>query len=275
MKPELGDIHHIRSVVEQVWSESVLGEYVKTQEHALYNTAVFDLFGLHAVQMGCAKENLLENSRIPNRHIASDYETPLSDLRCDDDFLPFAENSMDLLLLPHRLEFSERPHQTLREADRVMMPDGHVIISGFNPWSSWGLKFVFKKILHRYFFKRHDWYPEDIYPWHAQLISLRRLKDWLALLGFEVISVKKACHVPPFNSEKLHRRFTWIDRLCQNTLSRVGCNQFGGVYFVVAKKRVPGVTPLKPKWKAAHLAEGLIPRPNRSKTHQNKQSDNQ
>ena len=166
---------------QEAWLTSTLGQYLQAKEQALYDQAVVDLFGFNALQMGCAQMELLRNSRIPNRYLASEFtltdtiDGAKNHLSCSDDFLPFAEASIDLLLLPHRLEFSERPHQTLREAARVMMPDGHLLISGFNHLSSWGATAGFKKVFSR----------NLAYPWNGNFIGLTRLKDWLALLGFE------------------------------------------------------------------------------------------
>lgn len=273
---------------EYAWQQTVAGAYAQESEQLLYDETVFDLFGFNALQMGSVASDLLRNARIPHLYTASDYmvnddlvhesgyaDTDFgeSDLLCEDDFLPFAAMSVDLLLLPHRLEFSERPHQTLREAERVIVPEGHLIISGFNPVSTWGIKFFVKKVIHRVFFKKRGEYPEKMYPWNAHLISLGRLKDWLALLGFEVVSVKKTCHIPPFNSEKLHSRFSFMDRLCKKSLGYLGCHRFGGVYFVVAKKRVHGVTPLKPKWKTPKMPTVLIPRPSSRQSNSNKQKE--
>ncbi len=226
---------------------------MQAKESALYDHAVSDLFGFNALQVGGLHTDLLENSRMPNRYKAQAPSSEVlfaqdlhADLVCTDDFLPFAEMSLDLLLLPHRLEFSERPHQTLREAARVMMPDGHLIISGFNPLSAWGacafLKKLFSKQVH--------------YPWQGNFIGLNRLKDWLALLGFEVLSVQSCCHVPPVESLAWHKRMRFMD-----SLGRHAWSGFGGVYFIVAKKRVPGMTPIRPNWKQAASSNILAVRP--------------
>ncbi len=252
------------AAAQKDWMLTVAGEYVLEHEQKMYDKAVFDLFGCNALQMGNAASDFLDNSRIPNRYLASDYDIEDNDLQCEDDFLPFSDLSLDLLLLPHRLEFSERPHQTLREAERVMMPEGHLIISGYNPIGFWGVKALFKKIMYRTFVRKHGGYPQKMYPWHGSFIPLARLKDWLSLLDFEVLSVEIGCHIPPFKSQNLHNKFAWLDRLCKKSLGYLGCNRFGGVYFVVAKKRVPGMTPLKPKWNAPSIPKVLMPRPSHS-----------
>lgn len=237
------------------WIQSTAGQYLQAREQALYDQAVFDLFGFNALQMGCLQMDLLRNSRIPNRYKSSDFSVkPLADkefpdtlferhLNCCDDFLPFSDMSLDLLLLPHRLEFSERPHQTLREAARVMMPEGHLLISGFNPISTWGATSSLNKIFSN----------ETNYPWNGNFIGLTRLKDWLALLGLEVVSVEMCCHIPPLEQPAWHKRLSFMDKVGENY-----CPRLGGVYFVVAKKRVVGMTPIKPNWKPLPLKSPLI-----------------
>ena len=241
------------------WFDTASGRYLQLQEQGLYDQAVVDLFGFNALQMGCPQMDLLRNSRIPHRYKSSDFPDASikTDLQCCDDFLPFADSSLDLLLLPHRLEFSERPHQTLREAERVMMPEGHLLISGFNPFSLWGLVLVFKNIF-------SGRCRSKTFPWNSRFIGLTRLKDWLTLLGFEVVSVEICCHIPPFEQEDWQRRFNFMDKIGSRWLSFMG-----GVYFVVAKKRVAGMTPLKPNWKTPSLQSSLVPRPTQRKPSQN------
>ncbi len=244
---------------------SIAGQYLQTQEHSLYDHAVFHLFGFNAVQMGCLQMDLLSNSRMPNRYKLADAMDNSAgahfsgqqfdyDVAGSDDFLPFAEMSLDLLLLPHRLEFSPRPHQTLREASRVMMPDGHLLISGFNPHSAWGLTSALKKIL----------FKQASYPWHGNFIALPRLKDWLTLLGFEVVSVTMCGHIPPFEQAAWHQRFAFMDKISERC-----CTKLGGVYFIVAKKRVVGMTPIKPNWKTP-LKSSLIAVQPKTKPSQSK-----
>ncbi len=237
------------------WLASNTGEYLKAKEQELYDQAVVDLFGFNALQMGYAQMALLRNSRIPNRFVASEFtiDAAQSQLSCNDDFLPFSDMSIDLLLLPHRLEFSERPHQTLREAERVLLPDGHLVISGFNHLSLWGAAAGFKKVISK----------NSSYPWNGKFIGLTRLKDWLALLGFEVVSVEMCCHIPPFEQQSWHKRFSFFDKVSSRR-----CAMLGGVYFIVAKKRVVGMMPIKPSWKLSPLKSTLMPSPTQSKPTQ-------
>ena len=128
-------------------------------------------------------------------------------------YLPVASQTLDLLLLPHVLEFSAHPHQILREAERVLMPEGSLIISGFNPYSLWGLWRMLP-------------YNDREYPWCGRFISLSRIKDWLALLGLEVVGGRMCCYEPPFRQEPCSESSTsW------KTLETAGGRMAGGVYF--------------------------------------------
>lgn len=244
---------------EHQWLNSELGRYLQQEEQALYDQAVVDLFGFNALQVGCLQMDLLRHSRIANRFKSTEsvLSPEFTHLYCNDDFLPIADASLDVLILPHRLEFSERPHQTLREAERVMMPEGHLLISGFNPLSLWGVALFFRNLLHKH------GVTVKSFPWSGSFIGLGRLKDWLALLGFEVVSVQMCCHIPPFEQASWHHRFGFMHQLGMKWLSAIG-----GVYFIVAKKRVPGMTPLKPSWKKAPVTAPLVARPTQRKPSQ-------
>ncbi len=240
------------------WFSTSAGQYLLEKEQVLFDEAVFDLFGFNALQMGYLHANFLRNSRIPNHFLASQEASSAlpHHLCCQDDFLPLADMSLDLLLLPHCLEFSERPHQTLREAARVIVHEGHLLISGFNPMSSWGAAARFKRLRAK----------TILYPWGGKFIGLARLKDWLTLLGFEVVSVDMTCFTPPFEQASWQQRFACMDKIGPR-FSRV----LGGVYFIVAKKRVVGMTPIKPHWKASSLKVGLAVRQPKSHTTQSEQ----
>jgi SAM-dependent methyltransferase len=149
--------------------------------------------------------------------------------------LPFAENSLDLLILPHSLELSPDPHATLREAERVLMPEGKLIICGFNPLSLWGFK---QKRSHLY--SRLNF--GDLYlPEAGEMIAYRRLRDWLRLLNFDVEPGHFGCYRPAVRSAGLLQRFAWIDKLGERYWPI-----FGAVYFVVAVKRVRGMRMISP-----------------------------
>jgi len=143
--------------------------------------------------------------------------------------LPVVSSSIDLVLLPHVLEFAENPHQILREVERVLVPDGHVVVACFNPMSLWGM--------------RHSFGKSRTYPWRGRFIHILRLKDWLALLGFEMAGGAMGCYAPPCVSQK------WLDRF--KFMDAAGDRWWpfsGAVTFLHAIKRVRGMRIITPQW---------------------------
>ncbi|MBC7755202.1 MAG: methyltransferase domain-containing protein [Bdellovibrio sp.] len=226
---------------QRVWLESTLGRYVLAHEQAMFDAVVSDIFGFNALQLGLLHLNALKSSRIPNVMRVGNRE---GDALCESDYLPFAESCIDLICLPHVLEFSRNPHQTLREAERVLVPEGHLILTGFNPISAWGLK--------QTLFKESNGSQGDNYPWQGHFFTLSRIRDWLALLGLEFVSGSMHAYEPPFNDEKWLKRFN-----CMDTMGEKWWPMLGGIYFIVAKKRVVNITLLKPNWKKRLLPQSL------------------
>ena len=216
----------IRPVLIDDWIETPLGQYLLEREQDYFDRAVADVFGYNAFQLGMPQVALLRASRIPLRaRIAPEGGV---DMRADFRDLALASASADLVVLPHVLEFAEHPHQILREVARVLMPEGHVVLSGFNPLSLWGWRRIFN---------RGD------YPWSGSFITLMRVKDWLALLGFEVIGGQMACYAPPSRQQKWLERFKFMEAAGDRWWPIAG-----GVYFLQAVKRVRGVRLIMPKW---------------------------
>ena len=123
------------------WLSGPLGQYLVAREQSFFDGVVADVFGYNAFQLGMPEVDLLRASRMPMRcRVGRDASAPL---KADFQELPIAGNSADLVLLPHTLEFTDYPHQILREVARVLRPEGHVIIAGFNPWSLWGARRFF------------------------------------------------------------------------------------------------------------------------------------
>ena len=230
------------------WLETSLGLYIQKNEQRLFDQAVSDIFGFNAIQIGMSQLDYLQNSRIP--HVLK-LDSSRGNVLCDTHQLPIASSTIDLILLPHCLEFSNEPHQTLREAERVLVPEGHIIISGFNPLSVWGLRRLLSKKCN--------------YPWYGHFITLLRIKDWLALLGMELVSVQMTSYVPPFSKPGWLNRFDFLDGFGEKW-----CPMLGGCYFIVAKKRVIGMRMIKPTWSKSRLKAGLVSVPSQKTDHQKK-----
>lgn len=209
------------------WFATPLGQYLLTRERAYIDKTVSDIFGYNALQVGLPAIDLLSANRMPLRARAD--RSSAASLRADGTELPITSASVDLVLLPHVLEFSENPHQILREVERVLVPDGHLVVTCFNPMSLWGM--------------RHSFGKRDAYPWRGRFVHILRLKDWLALLGFEMAGGAMGCYVPPCTSQK------WLDRF--KFMDAAGDRWWpfsGAVTFLHAIKRVRGMRIITPQW---------------------------
>lgn len=195
---------------------------------------VADLFGYHAVQVGLPECSFLRANRIPYRIHCARYGDCA--VLADADALPFATGSLDLVLLPHVLEFSAQPHQVLREVERVLMPEGSVIISGFNPFSLWGLQRLAAR-------------RGGSFPWRGQYLSVRRIKDWLALLGFDTQAGSFGCYAPPFTQARWLERWRFMDKAGDRWWPICG-----GAYIIQGIKRVHGMRLITPNWRDARAA---------------------
>lgn len=220
----------------RTWFESELGIYLLKREQAWFDLVAADLFGFHAMQLGQCGVDCLRTNRMPHRFCGS---VDTGHLLCLPEHLPIATSSLDLLTLPHVLEFSPDPHQLLREAERVLRPEGRLLIAGFNPMSLWGLRRRMRR-------QTTEW------PWHGHFIHLARLKDWLSLLGFEMAGGRMACYAPPFASGKWIERFAFLEDAGDRWWA-LG----GGIYLIHAVKKVHGMRLIAPKWDGQWL-----PRPN-------------
>lgn len=219
------------------WFATEQGGYMLMREQAYFDHTLSDIFGYNALQLGLPEQDFLRGNRIPFRFNAGNQAGNAVRLCCSE--LPFDSDCLDLVVLPHVLEFAEQPHQVLRDVVRTLRPEGSLIISGLNPRSLWGL--------HRSLGRRQG------YPWQGQFISLPRLNDWLALLGLEVVSVSFVGYALPFKQKK------WLDRCAfMETTGGRWWKMRGGVYFLHAVKRVQGMRLIKPKWNAS-LVSKLLP----------------
>jgi SAM-dependent methyltransferase len=222
----------------QDWFQTPLGQYLLDKERAYLDDVTPDIFGFHAIQLGMPGVDLLRENRITHKLRVA--QTGAPDLRANCDELPIATQSIDLVLLPHVLEFAEEPHAVLREVDRVMMPEGRLVIVGFNPWSLWGLRSALG-------------YSREEPPWNGRFLSLLRVKDWLALLGFDVSAGRLIAYAPPFDSEKLRRRFGFMEPAGDRWWA-VG----GAVYMLQAIKRVRGMRLITPAWQEKSAREKAL-----------------
>jgi len=230
----------------QTWYQTPTGQRLQELERQQLEQVLPDLFGYHLVQIGyVGQADLTAASRISHRVLMSADDRTLPEHAIqfcgESSRLPIATDSVDVVVLPHVLEFSPYPHEVLREVDRILVPEGHVIILTFNPFSFWnGWRWTY------------SWGRKI--PWCGKFLSATRLRDWLALLGFDMVQQQGYGFMTPGNTLSLEDR---LERIGQRFLSFAG-----GSLLLVAKKRVTTLTPIRPGWRQRHkarwVAGGLV-----------------
>lgn len=235
------------------WLRTPPGRYLLSWEQERVDHAVADVFGFHALQVGLPELDGLRANRMPHRWVASDacvehhpIEMPPPDderittqalqmpvaLHCEPEALPFPDQSLDLVLLPHTLELADDPHRALAEVSRVLRPEGRAVIVGLNPASLWSLRQRLGRIRRGLAMGSRPLYL----PRAGEFIGHWRLRDWLRLLDFDIETGGFGCYRPPLSSERWLARFGWME---------AGGSRwwpvFGAVYFIVAVKRVRGM----------------------------------
>ena len=219
------------------WLDTPQGRYVAAWEKAQFSGMVANAFGYHAIQIGLPHWDLLQANRIPFKArvaIEADQTGIPPMVIAEPENLPFDTQSIDLVVLPHGLECASNPHQVLREIERVLVPEGRVVISGFNPWSLWGARERLPAL-------------DPLVPVPAPLqVSLPRLKDWFKLLSFELDRGRFGCYAPPSFTDAWLARWAFMEKAGDRWWPICGA-----VYMVSAVKRVAGARLVGPSWKRA------------------------
>jgi SAM-dependent methyltransferase len=223
----------------RAWFTRIPGRWFQAEERAQLAKILPNLFGYHLLQIGdLYSKGCLNTTRIPHCMVVDvELQNPppareraRSGVQGAAECLPVATDYLDVVLLPHTLEFTEHPHQVLREVERILIPEGHVVILGFNPWSLWML---WRLAL--------GWRGRP--PWCGRFIGQTRLRDWLQLLGFDIVSCQRYFYRPPLNHKGIMKRLRFLDYLGQRWWPVLGAG-----YVMMAKKRVATLTPLKTRW---------------------------
>ncbi|WP_440904271.1 class I SAM-dependent methyltransferase [Catenovulum sp. SX2] len=227
MKPALQDL---LLDIPTSWNDIPQGGFVKKQVERHLNQWWPTVFGYHLLKVGSLSAEI-DSLACPIKHQVN--VATLGDRQgvvADIHHLPFKENSVDAVLLSHTLDYTHDPHQILREAHRVLVANGYLFITGFNPMSLAGL---FKILPGR----KHSALKQ------ARFFSTNRIGDWLNLLGCEVVNDQRFIY-GPLGHQPRHFHNRWLPAITHQYLQR-----FGAVYLLVARKRELPLTPIKPKWK--------------------------
>lgn len=229
----------------QHWQQTPLARELMSLEGAQINSSLNDLFGYHLMELNsiATPASFLQS---PINHcfrlspIAGNDAQALAELEC----LPLENESVDVAVLHHTLDFAQNPHQVLREVNRVLIARGTLIIVGFNPVSLQGLwRFVAQWCSASSFWKRNS-------------LRAGRVVDWMRLLDCDVVDLKRGFYRPPFNSDRVLSALRFCDVLGKRLKL-----PWGAYYVLVARKERTCMRPLRPVWETFNPVVGLMARP--------------
>lgn len=224
------------------WYATGLGQSISDDLETRLSGSLREVFGYQGLLVGNLQpeRNLLFNAGL-HRKLTVDSPGRAADINADALQLPVASDTMKLVVLWHTLDFCDNPHQALREADRVLMEDGQLIIIGFNPVSAFGLRHLLS-----------GWRKKS--PWYGRFYSRWRLKDWLSVLDYRVLHSEASFIRPPINSERLLRRLSGLERL------QPWVGGLGGVYILQARKQTIPMTLSRRHWRRqrSSMAVGTV-----------------
>ena len=219
-----------------LWLTSEPGKILAQYEREKVSGVLPGLFGYHIAQIGHYQGEALHSpSHIGNKIVLQVEEDGPANAQCGvlagAGSLPFAADSIDVVIMPHVLEFTRNPDAALKEIERVLIAEGHLMIIGFNPWSLWGLRRLLP-------IRRHQ--P----PWNGRFYDTPKLKSWLAALDFELLEINRFLFRPPLKHGNMLRRLLFLEKLGKF------CWPFcGAAYLILAKKRRVPLNPIKMNWR--------------------------
>jgi len=226
------------------WLRGALGQRVYTLERKIVAEALAQVFGWQLLQIGLwgDDDGLLAEGRTQRKAVLAWHGSrpgrPAA-IRSRTDSLAIASDSVDAVVLPHTLEYEPDPHEILREVGRILSAEGHLIVFGFRPLSSWGLRHLFAR----------DGFPPGL----ERMLGERRLRDWLKLLGFEIVDARRYLFTLPVGSSAPSSQ-SFFERAGQHVWPL-----FAGGYLMKARKRVYTLTPVRPRWRLRpKVVGGLI-----------------
>ena len=223
------------------WLTTPLGGLLIEHERQVLNEALDDVFGIHFVQIGTWSDpkSYLPAARTQRQTVICSALGGQAQVFCKTESLPVASDSVDAVLLPHTLETDTDPHAVLREVARVLVAEGQLLVLGFSAMGSWGA--------------RHRLSSEGFPPGLARLIPESRVRDWFALLGFEVTAVRRYLYRLPLTPRRGASISVKASGFTPHRLLPAGA------YLIKARKRTYTLTPVRPKWRERRsMVGGLV-----------------
>ena len=226
------------------WLEGPLGRALLEREREAIAEALECVFGVQCMQVGAWGPGslFLGEARTQRRVLLGAPGALEAGVRSCPSQLPIRSDSIDALLLPHTLEFEDHPHEMLREAYRVLLPEGRLVILGFEPLGGWAL--------------RHRLSSGGFPPGLGRLLSERRLADWLKLLGFEVGAASRFLYALPIARMQGRRGSAVLERMGRALWPRLS-----GAYLLTAIKHVRTLTPIRLQFRRAPAVIGGLAEP--------------
>lgn len=222
----------------QHWNQWLKQQFLGTSLLEAEQQAISEMlekqFGKHALLIGVPHQNhLLQSTSIPCHTLISpliNHDRKANYVEGDFHELPIHTGSIDVVLLPHTLEFVDNPRQLLAEACRIIKPEGVILISGFNPLSAWGARKMLVK--------------HKVAPWSGTFIHANKVKRWLQLADFAMEKQKSILFRPPVSRRSFYQNLVFLEYLGNKVFP-----SFGGVYILLARAKVIPLTPIRLKWK--------------------------
>lgn len=211
------------------WYQSSLGNAVLDTVADKFDETLPGIFGYQGLQVGqiAPGRELLSSAGLHRRLVVDSFASESgSHISADVEHLPISSDCVNLVFYPHALEFCESPHGALREADRILTDDGHLIVMGFNPYSTFGARRLFGRST----------------PWNGKIYSRARVQDWLSVLGFRIVSTETVFLRPPVNRAGVLRKTRGLEKT-QRFLGLAG-----GVYLIHARKQSIPMTMSRQQW---------------------------
>lgn len=227
------------------WQDGQLGRALLQAEARLLADIFDDVFGMELLQLGTwgVGRELLAHARIRRQSVIGEPEAPAgADLIASLAHLPIGSGAVDAVLLPHTLEFAPDPYAVLREADRVLAAGGPLMVAGFRPASFWGLRAAASR----------SGFPPGL----RRTLSSARVRDWLRLLSYEVVSVRSYLY-------RLPRAPSGTPEAAISSILRRGWLYPwpAGAYVLKARKRVYALTPIRPRMRERRTVIGGLVEP--------------
>ncbi len=224
------------------WYASQSGKNLSEDISLSLAESLSQCFGYYAVQIGCSNltESIVQKSRVRHQFVL---DVKDAEVLAQHEYLPIANDSVDLVVAAHCLSYSKHPHALLREIDRVMVPEAKLIIIEMNPLSLWGLRHSLQAWLEKM-------------PWCGRLFSQKRLNDWLTILGFKKMQILKVHYDLPLQLKTQNTLAHWLSKATKRWLPFMSA-----VNVFVYEKSITPMTPIKSLWRQQILSGGRVVSP--------------